>query len=244
LKKLIGTGTGLSAVAIATVVLTAGIAFAAISYSLFGGATIVPGGSPGNAAQITTSGTQAFGGVNLNSDSVTTLADLTNLTTDYEFTEGSCASGSPRFGATLTNGTTTGTVFFYLGTAPNYTDCPPNVWTNTGNLAAATNLVDTSQLPGGTFYDVYGDAQLRYGDYTVSDLFIVADQPGQTLLVDNINVNSDVVTFDEAAPPPATKDDCKQGGYANFTGEGGPGPFANQGQCVSYFATGGSHTGD
>jgi hypothetical protein len=32
----------------------------------------------------------------------------------------------------------------------------------------------------------------------------------------------------------ATKDDCKDGGWLNFIGP--PGPFTNQGQCVSYFA--------
>ena len=31
-----------------------------------------------------------------------------------------------------------------------------------------------------------------------------------------------------------TKDDCKHGGWLNFIGP--PGPFTNQGQCVSYFA--------
>ena len=33
---------------------------------------------------------------------------------------------------------------------------------------------------------------------------------------------------------PGTKDDCKDGGWQNFTCS--PGPFKNQGQCVSYFA--------
>jgi hypothetical protein len=31
-----------------------------------------------------------------------------------------------------------------------------------------------------------------------------------------------------------TKDDCKNGGWLNFPSP--PGPFTNQGQCVSYFA--------
>jgi hypothetical protein len=31
-----------------------------------------------------------------------------------------------------------------------------------------------------------------------------------------------------------TKDDCKDGGWMSFTSP--PGPFKNQGQCVSYFA--------
>ena len=36
------------------------------------------------------------------------------------------------------------------------------------------------------------------------------------------------------APVPATKDQCKNGGWRDF----GPG-FKNQGQCVSFLATGG-----
>src|SRR5260370_17188873 len=32
-----------------------------------------------------------------------------------------------------------------------------------------------------------------------------------------------------------TKDDCKNGGWLNFPTP--PGPFTNQGQCVSYFAS-------
>ena len=34
-------------------------------------------------------------------------------------------------------------------------------------------------------------------------------------------------------PTPATKDDCKVGGYRNFGDEDGR-PFTNQGQCVSW----------
>jgi hypothetical protein len=33
---------------------------------------------------------------------------------------------------------------------------------------------------------------------------------------------------------PGTKNDCKDGGWKNFICT--PGPFKNQGQCVSYFA--------
>ena len=39
--------------------------------------------------------------------------------------------------------------------------------------------------------------------------------------------------------PPPTKDDCKNGGWADFDGSNGsPGPFKNQGDCVSYFSSG------
>jgi hypothetical protein len=41
---------------------------------------------------------------------------------------------------------------------------------------------------------------------------------------------------------PGTKDDCKKGGWKKFTCA--PGPFKNQGQCVSYFAKGDHDDGE
>jgi hypothetical protein len=122
-----------------------------------------------------------------------------------------------------------------LGAAPNYTNCAPNVWANTGNLVAPTNLVDTSQLPGGTFYDPYSAAQTRYATYTITGIQLVADgswalNATQTVLADNVKINNTTVTFESA-------NSCKNDGYQLFTGT--PGPFKNQGQCVSYFAKGG-----
>src|SRR5579864_2204385 len=72
-----------------------------------------------------------------------TINSLNTPSTDYNFTAASCAAGSPRFGITLA-GFPNSTIFVYIGPPPNYTGCPPNTFT-------ATSLVDTSQLPGGTF---------------------------------------------------------------------------------------------
>lgn len=51
----------------------------------------------------------------------------------------------------------------------------------------------------------------------------------------------DMVSLTETAPPPtttgATKDDCKEGGWQAMTDADGT-PFATQGDCVSYYATG------
>jgi hypothetical protein len=99
---------------------------------------------------------------------------------------------------------------------------------NTGNLAAPTNLVDDSQL-GGSFYDTYGNAQANYGNYTVTDIFLAVDGPNQTVDFDNSQVNNELFTYESA-------ESCKHGGYAAFTSS--PGPFKNQGQCVSYFNNG------
>jgi hypothetical protein len=53
------------------------------------------------------------------------------------------------------------------------------------------------------------------------------------------NFASDVLAIDNARADllkQLTKDDCKGGGWQNFPSP--PGPFKNQGQCVSYFAAG------
>ena len=67
-----------------------------------------------------------------------------------------------------------GSINFYVGPPPGYTTCPPNVWLNTGNLAAPTNLVDASQL-GGSFYEPYGQVQATYGSYSVTGISLVVD---------------------------------------------------------------------
>ena len=202
------------------------------NYSLFGDASIVSGGESGNAAQIGNAGGTGFGGVDYTGTGAVTVADLTQLSTDYNFTQGSCGTGSPRFGATVTDGTNTGTIFFYIGPAPNYTGCPPNTWTQSGNLAAPSNLVDDSQLPGGKFYDPYSLAQANYGSYQITDLFIVADNSftsSQTLLLDNTQINGTTFSYDQ----PSNTNDCKNGGWQSLT-DGKNNPFKNQGQCVSY----------
>lgn len=210
---------------------------AAANYQLFGDAELVSSGfSSATAAQLRSnvSGTN-YGGVDFTVPAELTVADLDILSSDYKFTAGSCAGGSPRFQINVTDGTNSGNIQVYLGAAPNYTNCAPNVWANTGNLVAPTNLVDTSQLPGGTFYDPYSAAQTRYAAYTITGIQLVADgswalNATQTVLADNVKINSTTVTFESA-------NSCKNDGYQLFTGT--PGPFKNQGQCVSYFAKGG-----
>lgn len=200
-------------------------------YTLFGDASLVhPGNASPTAAQATSTGSNAYGGVDFSFAAGLTVGQLQTLATDYMFTVGSCGLGSPRFVATVTDGTNSGNINFYVGPPPNYTACAPNVWSNTGNLAAAANLVDDSQLPGGTFYDPYASAQTKYGSYTVTDIFLVVDGPTQTAQFDNTQVNGATFTYESA-------DSCKDGGWSTFTSS--PGPFKNQGACVSYFANGG-----
>jgi len=205
-------------------------------YTLFGDGILVhPGFNSPTAAQASYSADGAYGGVDFAFPAGATYSQLQNLSADYQFTIGSCGDGAPRFVVTLTNGTATGNATFYFGPPPNFTLCPPNVWSNTGNLASLPHTVDDSQLPGGTFYDPYTTSQTKFGNYAITDVFVVVDgfSAFRTVQWDNVGVtigsDNETYTFESA-------DSCKDGGWQQFTSS--PGPFKNQGDCVSYFNNG------
>jgi len=201
---------GLGAAGFVSSMIIMGAAHAAPSsnYILFGDAAIVSGGNPGSAVQATSSsGGAGYGGVNFNDPSGLTVGQLTNLSTDYRMTAGDCGGGAPRFSVGVTDGTHTGNIFVYLGPAPSYTGCA-TTWTNTGNLVASSSLVDTSQLPGGTFYDTYSNAQANYSSYTITDISLVVDaywsaisNDPQTVQIDNTAINTTTYGFE---PPTVT----------------------------------------
>jgi hypothetical protein len=223
------------------------------SYTLFGDAMLVhPGNASPTAAEATNTGTHKFGGVAFSFPAGLTVSQLNNLATDYKFVAGSCENGSPRFEVTVTNGTTTGNIFFYIGPPPNYTLCPPGLYANTGNLASPANLVDDSQL-GGMFYDPYADAQTKFGSYTVLEIALVVDDfaAPQTVDFDNTQVNNEVFTYEsehptstavKCSPDPVVagntttctatvKDEASSGattptGTVSFKREPGPGTFS------------------
>lgn len=56
----------------------------------------------------------------------------------------------------------------------------------------------------------------------------------------NENQKVDVLFGTVAPPTPETKEDCKKDGWMNHTDDKGT-PFANQGDCVSWVATGGEN---
>ena len=195
-------------------------------YSLFGGATYVsPGNNSNRAVQLVSdTGSSPYSGIDFAVPSGLTFADIQNLSTDYMFTAGSCGLGSPRFQINV-GGVN---AFVYIGPPPSYTGCAPNAWLNTGNLATPISFVDTSQLPGGTFYDTFATADLKFGSLVVTGIQLVDDNPGDTVEIDNTMINDTLYTYE-----PSSAQDCKNGGYANFPFA--PGPFKNQGQCVAYF---------
>src|SRR5690349_639732 len=72
-------------------------------YTLFGSATYVsPGESSNRAVQLVSDVNMGvFSGIDFAVTPNLTINDLNELSTDYKFTAGSCAVGSPRFGIQL-----------------------------------------------------------------------------------------------------------------------------------------------
>jgi hypothetical protein len=211
-------------------------------YTLFGDATIVPTGNPGNAAQLVSDATPGFGGVSFTVPTGTTFGSLDVLSSDFMLqADDVCLGGSPRFQIGIDtdgDGDRDGTIFTYFGTDSAGTPCIPGTWQNTGDFLQTGRLLDTSQLPGGTFYDPYDSALLKYAALRVTSITVVTDSGWihpdgeQTVLVDNANVDGNVVTFDEKSHATA-KDDCKDGGWMELVNADGD-SFKNQGDCVSY----------
>ena len=201
------------------------------SFSLFGAATMVPGG----VQLVSNANTGVYSGVDYTAPAGTTLGSITNLSTDYKFTSGDCGLGSPRFSIVVSP---TQNVFVYIGPPPNFTGCG-TAPQNTGNLLTSGARCDFSQLGGGQ------DVACNFGPYaglSVSDVALVADDGAspsnsQTLIVNNIMVNN--ATFSVVGPP-TSKDQCKDGGYQKFNNPS----FKNQGDCVSFVATHGRNPGN
>ncbi|HET7420941.1 MAG TPA: hypothetical protein VFL27_11220 [Candidatus Dormibacteraeota bacterium] len=171
-------------------------ASAAARYTLFGDATKVhPGFASHTAIQLRSVGS-TFGGIDFRVPSGLRFGDIQNLGTNYQFTAGSCGGGAPRFQINVDGKN----AFVYIGPPPNYTGCPQNVWQDTGNLATPVSFVDTSQLPGGTFYDTFATADLKYGSDGVTGIQLVTDAGWlfgtQTVLADNVRINDATYTFE------------------------------------------------
>lgn len=198
--------------------------------TLFGSATL-----QNDVVNLTSSGS-TYSGISFPVASGLTVSDLNNLAINYKATAGGCGGGSPRFQVGVTTPTGTANIFIYVGTPPNYT-CVLNTWLDSGNLldeSNSGNKADTSQL-GGTFYDTLSHMYSTYGTYPITKISLVVDSgwmfDTETVLVKSASVNS--ATFSVL---PTLKDQCKNGGWMNFFT-----PFKNQGDCVSYVATGGKN---
>jgi hypothetical protein len=154
------------------------------------------------------------------------VSALHELNYDYQ-NGGHCGAGAPRFNIETNQGTVITLGCIYGTQTPTSN---PN-WTHVEFDQAKI----TAALLG---------AGINPATATLTDLYILFDEgsdtpsggtigtPGQ-INIDNISVNGSVVG---SPTSPTTKEDCKKGGWQNFNPT-----FKNQGDCVSFVATGGKN---
>lgn len=201
-------------------------AAAALTYSFQGDAHVVTGGHPGNAAQLTSTPT-TYGNVAL-AGFPTDPTAITTLSFDYSPDVTGASGGSPRL-----------TVHFSDGGGADLRPLAlvAGTWTTIDGMTGAT--WDNNGGTCGFVYDTTWTAVLAcHAGTTITGMTVINDSgwmyppAGTVVLVDNIRVNGDVITFDAAAGV-TSKNDCKKGGWKAVVREDGT-SFKNQGDCVSY----------
>ena len=205
--------------------IVAAVAAASLALASTAAAALTPGVfDPGNTGCVTA--TYAGGVLHLEKNCPTATnaaagADITGLEgqafTSGSFTlasAGQCQGGSPRFDVVTTAG------LFFLG-CNNVTPTINANGTATYTFTATTIAAAGNQVP--------------FPTGTITALDVLIDVEG-TADITNITVNGEL----QVPTPQAAKDQCKNGGWQNFTSPS----FKNQGDCVSYFATGGSNPGN
>lgn len=118
-----------------------------------------------------------------------------------------CQGGSPRFNVVTTTGT------FFLG-------CNNVIPTVNGNGTVTYTFTPATIAAGGN--------QVLFPTGTITSVDVLIDVMG-TADLSNITVNGQ--TQVPVVTGPATKAQCKQGGWKSFSSPS----FKNQGQCVSWF---------
>jgi len=200
-------------------VIAAAVTVAALTLVGTAAATLVPGVfDPGNTGCVHATFSSGVLHLEKNCPTSTTAAagaDITGLEgqtfTSASFTLAStsqCQGGSPRFDVVTTDGT------FFLGcnnvipVGTTYTFTPATLAAGGSGLAFPTGTIQAIDV----LIDVEGTADLS-----------------------NITVNGQL-QVPETTSTPTSKDDCKNGGWKNFTPA-----FKNQGDCVSFVATKGKN---
>ena len=135
-------------------------------------------------------------GANFTGTGVTTFSSIATLSTEFNVTDDDCSGGSPRFQIQVQTPSGAKNVFVYLGPAPSFTGCSPNVWIASGNLIGSTDgRFDTSQVQAGTQVSTYAQAQALVGSYQVTGISLVVDSgwafadKEQTVMVRNVKIN-------------------------------------------------------
>jgi hypothetical protein len=170
-------------------------AFAAVGYTLHGGAQAEPGDvklvSDLSDNPATTTNDASW--IDFSIPTGLKLADLTTLSTQFNVTDDDCKAGSPRFQLNVDGKN----IFVYLGPSPSFTGCSPNTWLSSGNLVGTSDQcrVDTSQLISGTQCTTWAAAVAALGSHAVTGIQLTVDSgfafadKEQTVLVRNITID-------------------------------------------------------
>ena len=97
------------------------------------------------------------------------------------------------------------------------------------------NVTPTINADGTATYTFTAATIAAFPTGTIESISVLIDIEGTANLTD-ITVNGEV----QVPTTQAAKDQCKNGGWQNFTSPA----FKNQGDCVSFFATGGKNLGN
>lgn len=181
---------------VAIFLLLARTVFASGQFELFGESTIVDFFEDPSVRMISdVQNDPNYGGIEFKIADDLTFGNIKNLQATYLFLHGSCGGGSPRFQIKMGGKN----AFVYLGSPPNYTECPRNEWIDSNNLATVSAFIDTSQL-GGTFYDTFESAWNKYGDKKVESITLVTDggwKFTQNVAVKSVTINEETFSFGE-----------------------------------------------
>ena len=137
-----------------------------------------------------------------------TLAQITQLSAEFNVTDDNCGGGSPRF---VINYGPNKNVVVALGPAPTFTGCAQNTWLSTGNLVGTSDAcrVDTSQISPGTQCSTWAAAVTLLGSQTINSISFVVDggwsqvDKEQTVQVRTVKLNNE--TFLTATKPTTPK---------------------------------------
>jgi hypothetical protein len=209
--------------AAASVAVLAAAAALAATGTPFGGGTTQNGiltlvSNTGDAGS-----TNDASGATFTGTGVTTFSSIGTLSAEFNVTDDDCSGGSPRFQVQLQTPSGAKNVFVYLGPAPSFTGCSPNVWIASGNLVGSGDgRYDTSQVQAGTQVSTYAQALALVGGFQVTGISLVVDSgwafadKEQTVMVRNVKVNDSTLFVPGSTnPKPGDKGNgpakaCKQ----------------------------------
>ena len=182
------------------------------SFGTYGDTSVIangPGGVP--AYQLTSNPSlQDYSGIYVQFNSPFTVADLTQLSADFEMTQNTIANGAPRFSIIDTTNNALNEAYVFFG-IPNgsggFMDPAPGTYESTGNeVTSAYLVVQNNGFGGGSTHNAYESwADFVSQEGSVNIGYITVDVDGgfsniQTADVGNFDVNGTL--YNPTAPTP------------------------------------------